>query len=72
MTKKFKKGDVVSLKSGGPKMTVVDYHIFHDILSAFTGGESKPSKETEVVNVVYFDGAKSKKGQFHQDLLDLA
>ena len=40
MKDKFKVGDVVRLKSGGPKMTI--YHVL--------------SNDSDTVNVQYFDG----------------
>ena len=57
MEHKFNKGDVVVLKSGGPKMTVDSY--------AWHGNyESK-----DIVICFWFDGKKKKQAQFNQDTL---
>ncbi|MEO6731925.1 MAG: DUF2158 domain-containing protein [Ferruginibacter sp.] len=67
--KKFTRGDLVQLKSGGPTMTVDEYDMWHDIMGAFVGKDSQPSHETEVVKCTWFDKTQRKFGKFHQDLL---
>ncbi len=70
--KKFKRGDVVRLKSGGPNMTVVEYRMWHDTLHMFSGKPKQPSFETDVVYCTWFgDKQKREGGEFHQDLLEL-
>ncbi len=54
---KFKSGDVVKLKSGGPNMTVQGY-------AAVMAG--KPS---QTVQCKWFAGAKSEASNFHEDML---
>ena len=57
MPVKFKTGDVIVLKSGGPKMTVTGIHAPH-------GG-------TIHVDTAWFAGAKKEHGTFPQDTLEL-
>lgn len=54
---KYKAGDVVKLKSGGPNMTVQGY------LAVLSSSESK------TVQCKWFAGAKSEAGNFHEDML---
>ena len=54
--KVFKTGDVVQLKSGGPKMTVKEY-------TALASGGSN-------VRCQWFDGSKSQKDWFPGESLD--
>ena len=74
MDKKFKPGDVVQLKSGGPKMTVSRYHldIGDAIIDAIFRRKGKEPQETTVVECEWFDGARSVNGKFEQDLLQFA
>ncbi len=51
---KFKVGDIVQLKSGGPKMTCTDVH------SAYLKGE---------VECKWFAGGKQQSGYFPKDAL---
>ena len=54
---KFKLGDLVQLKSGGPKMTVDEFTIFN---------------RKESVWCTWFVGTKQEKGEFSPDALKLA
>lgn len=54
--RKFKKGDIVKLKSGGPKMTV------DDPMSAIGGG---------TVECQWFAGSKLQQGYFDPESLEL-
>ena len=58
---KLKKGDIVVLKSGGPKMTVQDF------------GEQKPGISTNVnwVRCVWFEGNRVYEYNFDQNVLKL-
>lgn len=55
MERKFKKGDIVNLKSGSPKMTVDDY--------AWHGNY----QSHDVVICFWFDGNEKKIGEFNQE-----
>jgi uncharacterized protein YodC (DUF2158 family) len=57
MAEAFKSGDVVKLKSGGPKMTVT------------SAGENYGDA---VVYCAWFDGVKKMTGDFPPDALELA
>lgn len=54
---KFKSGDIVKLKSGGPNMTVSNY------VGIGAGGES------QTVRCKWFAGAKSESSNFHEGML---
>lgn len=70
--KKFKQGDVVVLNSGGPKMTVKEYVVKGDLDGVLEGKKHlKPSEETSLVEVVWFENDKKKKGTFDEDLLSI-
>lgn len=71
MEPKFKKGDVVCLKSGGPKMTVHHYKESLDILAPFQNRKQEPDKQTQIVYCQWFEKDKLKGNDFHEDLLDL-
>jgi uncharacterized protein YodC (DUF2158 family) len=71
MEHKFKRGDLVKLKSGGPVMTIDNYERSRDIASIVYGTKPSPSEDTEYVNCTWFDNKNSRKfGRFHQDLLE--
>ena len=57
MEKKFKKGDIVILQSGGPKMTVDSY--------AWHGNY----ESNDQVICVWFDGNNRKESKFNQESL---
>ncbi|WP_262246984.1 YodC family protein [Parapedobacter soli] len=62
MERKFKKGDVVQLKSGGPKMTI----------SAFLRDDDPFVDEQEkrvTVFATWFEGSEMKTEKFHIDLI---
>ncbi len=54
---KFKTGDIVRLKSGGPDMTVQSYST--DILEG----------HKQVVHCQWFNGKKAESGAFQEDML---
>jgi len=62
MDKKFQKGDLVKLKSGGPVMTVKGYEIV---------GIYPTLTETSGVICCYFDETTLKEGVFLQETLEL-
>ncbi|MDL2313119.1 DUF2158 domain-containing protein [Bacteroidales bacterium OttesenSCG-928-B11] len=64
MDKKFNVGDVVRLKSGGPEMTVEGYLKVMD-------QNVLESKETTIVECVYYDDNKRIKVTHEQDTLEL-
>lgn len=65
MAQKFKIGDVVTLKSGGPSMTVDGYE-------AYLVSLNEPMKESETeLNASWFKDKERKSGKFHQDTLEL-
>lgn len=61
--KKFQIGDIVLLKSGGPKMTVTK----HVGTTPFSG----PSQYTGNVECTWFIDNELKRGTFPQDSLEL-
>jgi uncharacterized protein YodC (DUF2158 family) len=71
---KFKRGDEVRLKSGGPIMTTLEYERGHDIAAVVYGNRApSPSRDTEIVYCQWFDDKNKLQGaKFQQDhLLDL-
>ena len=58
-TQSFKIGDVVQLKSGGPKMTVQALNV-----GLMGTGED--------LSCVWFVGTKQESGHFHPDTVELA
>lgn len=71
MEKKFKRGDVVRLKSGSPEMTVDSYVISHDLVNGLLRRQMKESKETENVRCFWLEENTTHKREFHQDMLTL-
>lgn len=62
IVEKFKTGDAVKLKSGGPTMTVASYHSI-DMFDHF--------EDSSQVNCVWFDKNESQQtGRFEQDMLE--
>ena len=57
----FKKGDVVQLKSGGPKMTIDD-------IGEYGSGNSSHIR----ASCLWFDGGERKEGEFSLDTLAIA
>ncbi|MEP1093816.1 MAG: DUF2158 domain-containing protein [Cyclobacteriaceae bacterium] len=55
MERKFKKGDVVVLKSGGPKMTV-DGYAWHGNYESY-----------DTVICFWFDNTEKRSAEFNQD-----
>lgn len=73
MDKKFKPGDVVRLKSGGEKMTVIDYEKIYDIGNNNRVGFSiKGVSDTDKVKCAWFEGKKRRMNAFQEDLLEPA
>jgi uncharacterized protein YodC (DUF2158 family) len=71
MTQKFKTGDVVKLKSGGPDMTISGYQSVLN-LGALMGRKSDEEiGESQVTKCTWFDGKKPMGNSYHEDLLDL-
>jgi uncharacterized protein YodC (DUF2158 family) len=58
MANQFKPGDVVVLRSGGPKMTVMRV--------------GKDSFDAPSLLCVWFEGTKREEGRFHADALKFA
>nr|WP_319572787.1 DUF2158 domain-containing protein [uncultured Draconibacterium sp.] len=62
MAKLFKQGDVVILKSGGPKMTIENYHEFV--------GFNSSSVSDHLVDCTWFDNEGTLQSRtFEQDAL---
>jgi uncharacterized protein YodC (DUF2158 family) len=57
----FKKGDVVRLKSGGPKMTIDNVDNY--------GTSNKPSIRAACI---WFDGGEKKEGNFSPETIEIA
>ena len=65
MENQFKKGDVVELKSGGPKMTIEKYKILHSMT-----GPSHVSKNTVVCTWFDSNGVLQSR-DFEHDALKI-
>ena len=63
VTEKFKIGDIVVLKSGGPKMTVASKFLI----------QSPAGEKTfeGFYKCTWFNNGEMKEGKFHQDALDV-
>lgn len=61
MTKEFKKGDIVTLKSGGPDMTIEEYPC-----------SDMGIKYDDKAKCVWFDGKKVCRDTFYLDVLEKA
>lgn len=64
---KFKAGDTVVLKSGGPTMTIVNPVYKYDDFLTESG-----KTHTGYYNTTWFAGKKQEKSSFHEDTIDLA
>ncbi len=58
--RKFKKGDLVVLKSGGPKMTV-DGYAWHGNYESY-----------DTIICVWFDNSERRVAEFNQDSVNLS
>lgn len=65
---KFNDGDIVTLKSGGPDMTI------SEILTKKFKLDKSPAQEREVntIKTKWFDGTKLEYGEFKEPELELA
>ena len=52
-------------------MTVIDYYVERYVNAAMMGNPIEP-KETNQVNVTWFEKEKPKTGQYEQELLKIA
>ncbi len=74
---KFSAGDVVSLKSGGVKMTVVEYVKIVDFSGIKINNHfSKPTfqsppRDSTKVKCIWFDDKQQKAGQFEEATLEI-
>lgn len=64
MTQEVKKGDVVSLKSGGPKMTVEGFQ-------AVVRLDGPSHEDKSKVNVSWFDSGKLMRNTFDVEVLEI-
>lgn len=70
-TQKFKRGDVVKLKSGSPDLTVDGYIEPVDVEAIAYRTQPRDLGPGVMVNVKWFDGKKALSHRYHEDLLDL-
>lgn len=68
---KFKRGDVVKLKSDSPNLTVVGYIEPIDIKALAYRTEPRDMGNPVIVQVTWFEGSKAKGNKYHEDLLEL-
>lgn len=66
--KQFNPGDIVTLRSGGPNMTVEKYDERVSQLANMIGGPPSREGSTQVI-CIWFEGSQKKTSSFEQDTL---